>query len=749
MTGKGKGAYPPSGPVCRGGGRSGAMHRSFSGSPSSACSKDLVPVDTCSSLSPHIQTVVSQHTAAFSASLGRSMMTAVIPSASTVASPALPPSANSLAVSDVSPPAPVSVSEPSGKTSKGRSVASRQSAAGTGASTLPQESDLPPSGGVRQPDEPPRRGFQQARDRRPSMSQEAAYPGTTTTRAQAQGLVAAARASNLGDGSVPPYCRGSAAPSADAQAHRACPPAASAGNVHPHRHPVRDGPCRVVPPASGVESRGGQPRRGVSNASKAGALQSPPVRSCSDRSPSPPGGRHPVAVHPLGSREGPRDPRAAHFPGGSACGSRLGLPAPLGFPPTPPSLPPQTPEGEEPVRWESLTPEPKIPPRLPHQLANPASPPHSFASYPGGYYGGGSPDAAGPFHPAPVAYASSPATPPKPSSPLTPRSRVSSFGTERRTVVAATQKTSLPGPGSYTVDHAAMGAKRRSSSTGSRKRSASKGLSAFTRSVADRAISPATRGVNFGTTPTQRMNRAGGVASPGPGSYVDPGRMMGYLSKRSGGTFGRAKRDVCDPVPQKTFYLRTKPLPPAESPSAATRRSPSFGTAKRFPPARAAVDSPQWTAPFGLSHTYHTARPSSPVFGRTHTPPHALSRMPPASFNRSNSLTSVGKKQPLRVVNQRSATTVQSRPSGSGAVALSSTFPSPADMCLSPTPGEMAWATFVSRCRLEGLGEDELIMLSLDTLKALMKQVNLTDVIDAARVEVHWKQLRLTRPEYT
>eukprot|EP01063_Lacrimia_lanifica_P037602 TRINITY_DN7771_c0_g1_i1.p1 TRINITY_DN7771_c0_g1~~TRINITY_DN7771_c0_g1_i1.p1 ORF type:complete len:471 (+),score=101.52 TRINITY_DN7771_c0_g1_i1:67-1479(+) len=69
--------------------------------------------------------------------------------------------------------------------------------------------------------------------------------------------------------------------------------------------------------------------------------------------------------------------------------------------------------------------------------------------------------------------------------------------------------------------------------------------------------------------------------------------------------------------------------------------------------------------------------------------------------------------------------------------------PQPARRAPAEKPGERAWKEFARRCAGLGLGEAELGLLSLDTLKALVKELQVADVVEAARIEVHWRQLQL------
>eukprot|EP01064_Diplonema_japonicum_P003782 TRINITY_DN12476_c0_g1_i1.p1 TRINITY_DN12476_c0_g1~~TRINITY_DN12476_c0_g1_i1.p1 ORF type:complete len:335 (+),score=27.92 TRINITY_DN12476_c0_g1_i1:76-1080(+) len=214
------------------------------------------------------------------------------------------------------------------------------------------------------------------------------------------------------------------------------------------------------------------------------------------------------------------------------------------------------------------------------------------------------------------------------------------------------------------------------------------------------------KGAVFGT---QSRRLSSSATTPGPGSY----RSSKPERKVAGGTFSRMKREAAAPVPKQFGYSVEGKLNSRFRSNSTGTKGASFGSARRF------------EGPFN-----YTGREDVPGPGRYNVG----TKLGQRSRSRSRSVP-LGRKPSQPTGSKPGSTPTVPRKGQNGTSSV--------------TPGEKAWINFCGKCKNEGLGEDELIMLSLDTLKALMKQVNLTNVVDAARIEVQWKQLRMQRPEYT
>ena len=236
--------------------------------------------------------------------------------------------------------------------------------------------------------------------------------------------------------------------------------------------------------------------------------------------------------------------------------------------------------------------------------------------------------------------------------------------------------------------------------------------------VSTRGASPI-RSAVFGTSKREQTS----PLTPAPGMYD----RVGGSIRAKGGSFGKSERQVA-----KRLRRNCAPGPASYSTSMTTlkKNGGSFGNSKRFggpldyANSDKSVPGPGHYGGLKLNRT-------SVVSGLTSIPTSPRSSFKTADTTRST-LSYVG-----------SSASVLS-PSSS---VIHSSVASPASPVSAPTLGEQAWFDFCQRCRVQGLTEEELLILSLDTLKSLMQKVDFNDVVDAARVEVQWRQLRQLRPQ--
>eukprot|EP01060_Flectonema_neradi_P010104 TRINITY_DN17231_c0_g1_i1.p1 TRINITY_DN17231_c0_g1~~TRINITY_DN17231_c0_g1_i1.p1 ORF type:complete len:318 (+),score=52.40 TRINITY_DN17231_c0_g1_i1:69-956(+) len=233
--------------------------------------------------------------------------------------------------------------------------------------------------------------------------------------------------------------------------------------------------------------------------------------------------------------------------------------------------------------------------------------------------------------------------------------------------------------------------------------------------VTSRGASPV-RSAVFGTSKREVQS----PRTPAPGVYDS---VSGLITAK-GGSFGKSERQVSSKV------KRNSTPGPASYRTAKTtlkKNGGSFGNSKRF------------------SGPLNYANSDSSVPGPGHYGGDRLSRAssPPRSM-----LTSVSDHRS----NRMSPIMKYTSPTTSSLSTHSPILHAPLSTAVSPIPaaptlGEQAWFDFCQRCRTQGLTEEELLILSLETLKSLMQKVDFTDVVAAARVEVQWRQLRQLRPQ--